>query len=114
MPSLLKLAAKKCPEHPAMAVKRNGDWVKWSYSQYLSGMVTNAMHLVDVILVRYYGFARCAKKSTTICPLWRTVIPVNATWGHFSHFLAESLTGQNNFRKINSLNVIKKRVGYIE
>jgi len=48
LPSLLKLAAKKCPEHPAMAVKRNGDWVKWSYSQYLSDVEKAAAAFVKL------------------------------------------------------------------
>jgi hypothetical protein len=31
VPSLLMRAASRAPERTALAVKRNGDWVKWTY-----------------------------------------------------------------------------------
>jgi len=31
VPSLLVRAAARAPERIALAVKRNGDWVKWTY-----------------------------------------------------------------------------------
>ena len=34
VPSILENAAKNLPDHTAMAVKRDGTWIKWSYSQY--------------------------------------------------------------------------------
>ena len=34
VPSLLENTAKKFPNHLAMSVKRNGEWIKWNYAQY--------------------------------------------------------------------------------
>ena len=33
--TLLTRAAEDAPEHTALAVKREGEWVKWSYDKYL-------------------------------------------------------------------------------
>ena len=38
---LFMKSAKAAPNHPALAVKRNGEWIKWNYSQYLSGKLSN-------------------------------------------------------------------------
>jgi long-chain-fatty-acid--CoA ligase ACSBG len=35
VPSILERAAKNLPDHPAMAVKRDGAWIQWTYSQVL-------------------------------------------------------------------------------
>jgi len=31
VPSLLERATRRAPERPALAVKRNGEWQKWTY-----------------------------------------------------------------------------------
>ena len=36
VPHLLQSAAKMSPNHPALCVKRNDNWVKWTYSEYLT------------------------------------------------------------------------------
>ena len=38
VPGLFIKSAKAAPNHPALAVKRNGEWIKWNYSQYLKGI----------------------------------------------------------------------------
>jgi len=48
VPSLLKKAAKKCPNHTAMCVKRNGEWVKWTYEDYLKDVETAATAFVKL------------------------------------------------------------------
>jgi len=35
VPTLLVRAAEDAPDHVALAVKRDGDWVKWTYEEYL-------------------------------------------------------------------------------
>ena len=37
VPSMLIDAAAKSPNQIALGVKRDGDWVKWTYSDYLKG-----------------------------------------------------------------------------
>ena len=37
LPSMLIDAANKSPNQVALGVKRDGDWVKWTYSDYLKG-----------------------------------------------------------------------------
>jgi len=37
VPGLFIKSAKAAPNHPALAVKRNGEWLKWNYTQYLKG-----------------------------------------------------------------------------
>jgi len=37
VPGLLMKKAKAASNHIALAVKRNGEWVKWTYVQYLKG-----------------------------------------------------------------------------
>ena len=37
VPGLLMQAAKEAPNHTALSIKRNGEWIKWTYSQYLKG-----------------------------------------------------------------------------
>ena len=49
---MLKAAAKKCPDHPAMCVKRNGEWVTWTYHQYLKGESSLSFSL--------YNFRQCS------------------------------------------------------
>ena len=36
VPSLLAATAREAPDHTAMAVKRDGAWLKWTYQNYLS------------------------------------------------------------------------------
>ena len=40
LPSMLREAAEKSPNQVALGVKRDGDWVKWTYSDYLKGIDT--------------------------------------------------------------------------
>ena len=40
LPSLLIEAAEKSPNQVALSVKRDSDWVKWTYSDYLKGRKT--------------------------------------------------------------------------
>ena len=37
LPSMLTKAAEESPDQIALGVKRDGDWVKWTYSDYLKG-----------------------------------------------------------------------------
>ena len=39
LPSMLTKAAEESPDQIALGVKRDGDWVKWTYSDYLKGKV---------------------------------------------------------------------------
>jgi len=40
VPTLLTRAAEDAPDHTALAVKRDGEWVKWSYDRYLEDVRT--------------------------------------------------------------------------
>lgn len=53
VPSILERTAKKWPDHPAMAVKRDGVWVKWSYSQYYQESRTVAKAFIKLGLDRF-------------------------------------------------------------
>jgi hypothetical protein len=37
VPGLFVRATKETPNNTALAVKRNGEWLKWTFSQYLKG-----------------------------------------------------------------------------
>ena len=37
VPGLMMRTAKAAPNLTALSVKRNGEWIKWTYSQYLQG-----------------------------------------------------------------------------
>ena len=39
LPSMLIDAAEKSPNQTALGVKRDGDWVKWTYAEYLKGRI---------------------------------------------------------------------------
>ena len=39
LPSMLIDAAEKSPNQVALGVKRDGSWIKWTYSDYLKGKV---------------------------------------------------------------------------
>merc|ERR1712117_506284 len=40
--TMLNNTAKRCPDQVAMCVKRNDEWVKWTYAQYLEDVKTVA------------------------------------------------------------------------
>ncbi len=42
VPGLFMKTVKASPNHPALAVKRNGEWIKWNYSQYYTGKFKKA------------------------------------------------------------------------
>ena len=37
VPGLMMRTVKAAPNLTALSVKRNGEWIKWTYSQYLQG-----------------------------------------------------------------------------
>jgi long-chain-fatty-acid--CoA ligase ACSBG len=55
VPSLLIRAATRAPERTALAVKRNGDWQKWSYKQYLADVRTAAKGFIALGLEKYHS-----------------------------------------------------------
>ena len=44
LPSMLIDAAEKSPNQVALGVKRDGEWKKWTYSDYLKGRKCNLCH----------------------------------------------------------------------
>ncbi|XP_067665724.1 long-chain-fatty-acid--CoA ligase ACSBG2-like isoform X2 [Haliotis asinina] len=48
VPNLLRQAAQNLPNNTALAVKRNGQWVKWTYSQYLASVCRAAKSFIKL------------------------------------------------------------------
>jgi len=48
IPSLLKKAATECPNQPALSVKRNDEWVTWSYADYLKDVESIASAFIKL------------------------------------------------------------------
>jgi len=55
VPSLLKKCADRAPNKLAMRVKRNGDWVRWTYKEYLNDVRTAAKGFIALGLERYHS-----------------------------------------------------------
>ncbi|ODN00703.1 Long-chain-fatty-acid--CoA ligase ACSBG2 [Orchesella cincta] len=55
VPSLLQRAAQRAPERMALAVKRNGEWQKWTYKQYLRDVRTAAKGFIALGLEKYHS-----------------------------------------------------------
>jgi long-chain-fatty-acid--CoA ligase ACSBG len=55
VPDLLIRATKRAPERAAMAVKRNGEWQKWTYTDYLQDVRTAAKGFIALGLQRYHA-----------------------------------------------------------
>ncbi len=55
VPTLLKQAAAAFPDKMAMAVKRNGEWVNWTYKQYLADSRTIAKAFIKLGLERHHA-----------------------------------------------------------
>ena len=45
---MLNNTAKRCPDQVAMAVKRNDEWIKWTYAQYLEDVRTVAKAFIKL------------------------------------------------------------------
>ena len=48
IPTLLAATAREAPDHTAMAVKRDGAWLKWTYQNYLSEVRTVAKAFIKL------------------------------------------------------------------
>ncbi|XP_046571351.1 long-chain-fatty-acid--CoA ligase ACSBG2-like isoform X3 [Haliotis rubra] len=48
VPTLLRQVAQKVPNNVALAVKRNGQWVKWTYSQYYATVCRTAKAFIKL------------------------------------------------------------------
>jgi len=55
VPSLLKKTAGSYPDKTALAVKRGGEWLKWSYKQYHSDSRTIAKAFIKLGLERHHS-----------------------------------------------------------
>ncbi|KAK7116001.1 long-chain-fatty-acid--CoA ligase ACSBG2-like isoform X2 [Littorina saxatilis] len=55
VPTLIKSIAKKIPDHVAMAIKRDGAWVNWTYAQYLADIHRVAKSFIKLGLEPYKG-----------------------------------------------------------
>ncbi|CAG7784884.1 unnamed protein product [Allacma fusca] len=55
VPSLLKQAADRNPDKTALAIKRNGEWQKWSYRQYHNDVRAVAKGFIALGLERYHS-----------------------------------------------------------
>lgn len=55
VPTLLKQAAERAPDRMALAVKRNGEWQKWTYRQYLKDVETVAKGFIALGLERFHS-----------------------------------------------------------
>ena len=50
LPSMLVEAAEKSPNHVALGVKRDGEWKKWTYSDYLKGYTITFKTCLNTVL----------------------------------------------------------------
>ena len=66
VPTMLKSAAETCPKNTAMAVKRNGSWMKWNYEEYYKQSQMAAKAFIQLGLQRYH--AVCILGFN--CPEW--------------------------------------------
>ncbi|XP_071117767.1 long-chain-fatty-acid--CoA ligase ACSBG2-like isoform X2 [Haliotis cracherodii] len=48
VPSLLRQVAQKIPNNTALAVKRNGEWVQWTYRQYYADICRTAKAFIKL------------------------------------------------------------------
>lgn len=55
VPHLLMRATARAPQHTALAVKRNGEWQKWTYQDYLNDVRTAAKGFIALGLERYHA-----------------------------------------------------------
>lgn len=55
VPSMFYQTVQRVPNHPAMAVKRGGVWVKWTYQQYFSDTQKAAKALIKLGLEPLHG-----------------------------------------------------------
>jgi hypothetical protein len=54
VPSLLMKAAREAPDIPALTIKRDGKWVKWTYKEYHQGILVNCLiSFLHHILVKH-------------------------------------------------------------
>jgi len=53
--TMLNNTAKRCPDNIAMAVKRNDEWVKWTYAQYLEDVKTVAKAFIKLGLKPFHA-----------------------------------------------------------
>jgi len=55
VPSLLKKCADRSPDRLALMVKRDGDWQKWTFKDYLRDVRTAAKGFISLGLERYHS-----------------------------------------------------------
>ena len=55
VPTMLKNTAEKFASKPAMAVKRNGKWIEWTYKEYYEQSRIAAMAFVKLGLERFHS-----------------------------------------------------------
>ena len=53
LPTFFRKQCESGGSHPALAVKRNDEWVKWNYNEYLEDVVTTAKAFIALGLERH-------------------------------------------------------------
>ena len=62
--SMLQETVARVPDNTALAVKRNGVWVKWTYAEYMRDIVTVAKAFIKLGLQPHHSVGILGK----ICP----------------------------------------------
>ena len=52
---MLQEVVDKAPDHTALAMKRNGEWVKWTYREYQEDVKTVAKAFIKLGLKPHYS-----------------------------------------------------------
>lgn len=56
VPGLLQKAAKESPDVTALTVKRDDQWIKWTYKEYLDGkLIPQRNYCLELIFISYRG-----------------------------------------------------------
>ena len=55
VPTMLKNTAQRYPSNTAMAVKRNGEWIKWNYEEYYEQSKMAAKAFIQLGLQRFHA-----------------------------------------------------------
>ena len=67
VPTMLQNTTKKYPKNTAMAVKRNGEWIKWSYEEYYEQSKIAAKALIHLGLQRFHSVCILGFNSPEWC-----------------------------------------------
>ena len=66
--SMIQETVRRCPDRPALTVKRNGGWVTWTYRQYEAEIVTVAKAFIKLGLKPHHSVGILGKSNRSELP----------------------------------------------